>query len=329
MSDRNTVRKELDLDTDSVLSGNDNQSIRDFYYSMRECLLTHDNPSVQNKSYLSLKPVNLKPFYIKPYLTQESKIKFADAEMEKLRKMGILHRGSSEFRSPIMLIKKSHSSTKLDLKHTSYSINLTEKSKQYTSCYASPGSNTYQYNKLCQGLNVSPTYFTSLMNDLLHELPSDIHEYIDCLMDDVIVFTPDIKTHKKVIKSFMYMLKKYGMLLTINKIHTFGSIVRYMGLLLSRKDNLPTITPLASCIKAISALSVPITARGIKSFIGCVIYLAQFLPKLSELIKPINDILRKCNKVDKSDFYSATMPESATRYLSSVKVLHLYCSHGP
>ncbi len=47
MSDRNIVRKVLDLDTDSVLSGNDGQSIRDFFYSMLECLSTHDNPSVK------------------------------------------------------------------------------------------------------------------------------------------------------------------------------------------------------------------------------------------------------------------------------------------
>ncbi len=101
----------------------------------------------------------------------------------------------------------------LDLKHVLHSINLSEKRKQYTSCCASPGSPTYQYNKLSQGLNVSPAYFTSLMNDLLHDLPSNIHEYIDCIMDNVIIFTLDIKTHKKVIKSFMLMLKKYIMLL--------------------------------------------------------------------------------------------------------------------
>ncbi len=76
---------------------------------MCECLPTHDNPSVQNKCYVSLKPVNLKPFYIKPYLTHKTEIKFAEVEMEKLGQMGILHRGSSEFLSPIMLIKKSHS----------------------------------------------------------------------------------------------------------------------------------------------------------------------------------------------------------------------------
>ncbi len=72
---------------------------------MSESLSTHDNPSVQNKSYVSLKQVNLKPIYIKAYLTHESETRFAEAEMEKLRQMGILRRGSSEFLSPIMLIK--------------------------------------------------------------------------------------------------------------------------------------------------------------------------------------------------------------------------------
>ncbi len=124
----------------------------------------------------------------------------------------------------------------LDLIHVFHSINLTEDSKQYTSCCASPCSPTYQYNKLSQGLNVSPAHFTSLMNDLLHELPPEIREYIDCIMDDIIIFTPDVKTHKKVLKSFMLMLKKYGMLLTINKFHTFRSKVKYMGLLLSSKE---------------------------------------------------------------------------------------------
>ncbi len=180
----------------------------------------------------------------------------------------------------------------LELKHAFHIINLTEENKQYTSFCASPGPPTYQFNMLSQGLNVSPAYFTSLMNDLLHELSYDIHEYIDCIMDDVIIFTPDIKNHKRVIKCFMFKLKEYGMLLTINNIHTFCSKVKYMGLLLSSKDDLPTISPLGSLVKAISTLPIHITPRGIKSFIGCVIYLAQFLPKLPELIKPINDILK-------------------------------------
>ncbi len=74
------------------------------------------------------------------------------------------------------------------------------------------------------------------MKDLLHKLQPDIREYIDCIMDDVIIFTPDVKSHKKVLKSVMLMLKKYGMLLTINKVHTFRSKVKYMGLLLSSKQ---------------------------------------------------------------------------------------------
>ncbi len=80
--------------------------------------------------------------------------------------------------------------------------------------------------------------------------------------------------------------------------HAFDNQV---GLLLWSKDNLPTITLLGSRVRAISTLPIPLTVRSIKSFIGCVIYLEQFLPKLSELIKPINDILKKCNKVDPAD----------------------------
>ncbi len=79
MPDRNIIRTELDLNTDSVLSDSDRQSISDFFYSMRECLSTHDNTSVQNKSYVALKQVNLKPFHIKLYLMHESEIRFAEA----------------------------------------------------------------------------------------------------------------------------------------------------------------------------------------------------------------------------------------------------------
>ncbi len=59
MSDRIIIEKEHDLNTNSVLSETDKSKVRDFYYSCKECLSSHNNPSVQNKT-ASLKPVNLK-----------------------------------------------------------------------------------------------------------------------------------------------------------------------------------------------------------------------------------------------------------------------------
>ncbi len=174
----------------------------------------------------------------------------------------------------------------LDLKHAFHSMNLTVESKQYQLVRL--------LNNLISGANVSSANFMSLINDLLHKLPPDI-------MDDAIIFIPDIKTHKKVIKHFMFKLKEYGMLSSINKIHTFHSKVKYMVLLLSRNDNLPTISLLRSRVRVISTLPITITGREINSLTGCAIYLAQFLPKLSELIKPINVILKKCNKINKVD----------------------------
>ncbi len=125
------------------------------------------------------------------------------------------------------------------------------------------------------------------MNDLLHELPPEIREYIDCIMDDVIIFTPDIKTHKKVLKSFMLMLKKYGMLLTINKVHTFRSKVKYMGLLLSSKDNLPTITPLGSFVKAISTLPIPLTTQVLNPSLVVLFIWHNFCQSVLSLLNPL------------------------------------------
>ncbi len=344
MSDRSI--RELDLKTDSVLPEDEKADIYDLFYKMRDCLSTHDNPSVHCKATVSLNPVNLKPFYIKPYLTHEKEIKFGESELKNIMTMGILCRGSSEFLSPIMLIKKSHSGSTLgtapeyilvvdfmylnshlpdvklsypevkhilnkidrssanifsvvDLKSAFHSINLSEDSKKFTGCCASPGSPTYIFNRMCQGLKPSPALWTSLMGDILADLPEDVRESIECIMDDLILFTSNIKHHKRVLKCLLHKLRDFGLLLTITKIHIFRSRVKYMGLMISSKNGLPIISPLGSRIKAISNLPIPITARGIKSFIGCVIFLAQFLPKRSELIKPINDILKKSNKLHK------------------------------
>ncbi len=55
MPDRIIIEKELDLDTNSVLSETDKGIVREFYYSCRECLSTHDNSSVQNRTFFIFK----------------------------------------------------------------------------------------------------------------------------------------------------------------------------------------------------------------------------------------------------------------------------------
>ncbi len=63
-----------------------------------------------------------------------------------------------------------------------------------------------------------------------------------------------------------------------------------------------------SRVKAIATLPITITAREIKSFIRCILYLVQFLPHLSKLMKPINDILKKSNQLQKLSKISPLPP---------------------
>ncbi len=158
------------------------------------------------------------------------------------------------------------------------------------------------------GLKCPPAYFTALMNDILSELPDDIRSHVEGIMDDCIIYTPNIEMHMNIIKAFLYKLKEHGMLLTINKIHTFRKEFKYMGLRMSSCDGRPTIAPLGSRVNALATLPIPITARGIKAFIGCILYLAKVLPHLSKLVKPINDTLKKSNQLQELSKISPLPP---------------------
>ncbi len=59
------------------------------------------------------------------------------------------------------------------------------------------------------------------MNVILSELPDNIKEHVECIMDDVVIYTSDFDMHMKVIKAFMSKLKEHGLLLIINKFILF------------------------------------------------------------------------------------------------------------
>ena len=187
----------------------------------------------------------------------------------------------------------------LDLKNAFYSIPLDAESKQYTAVCASPGSPTYLYKTLPQGLKQSPAFFQNLVNDLIQEIPEDLRQYITSIMDDTLIYTEDVKTHKKVLSAFLTKLKDYGFLLTLNKIHCFRNKVKYMGLELSNLNGIPMIKPLGSRVNSILSLPIPKTVRGIKSFVGSVLFISQFLKDLSVYVKPLLQLTRKCNHLHK------------------------------
>ncbi len=48
------------------------------------------------------------------------------------------------------------------------------------------------------------------MDNILSELPDDIRSHVECIMDDFIIFIPNIE-----IKAFLSKLKQHGLLLTL------------------------------------------------------------------------------------------------------------------
>ncbi len=343
MTDREIIKRELDLKTDSVLSPDERSKVFDMFYKNRACLSTHGQVGTNTNLSIKLLPQNLSPFSIKPYLKHERDILFAEAELKKFEQLGILQKGYSEFLSPVMLISKAHTGevldhsqpvrlladfrhlnkhlqnikfsypevkyilqkvgkTKptvfslLDLKHAFYSILLHPDSRKYTTICAAPGSISYRFLRLPQGVKSSPCAFTNIMNTLINELPDKYRDHVTAIMDDVLLTSQSVAEHMELLEVVLQKLASYGFLLGLNKVLTFRSMVTYMGLSLSSEDNRPVIRATGSRIKSMTILPIPQTIRGIKSFVGQAVFISQFLPRLSDLIGPLNKLTRKVNK---------------------------------
>ena len=131
----------------------------------------------------------------------------------------------------------------LDLKTAFYAINLHPDSIKYTTCCAYVGGPCYQHRKLPMGLAVSPGEFVNLMNNIKQELPDDVRNCVEIVMDDCICFTKDISSMKRVLGSVLEILTKHGLLLTVNKIQCFRHTVKYLGLqITSSREGYPVVT---------------------------------------------------------------------------------------
>ena len=152
------------------------------------------------------------PFFIRPFHAREEDKAILDKEMKRLCYLGILKEGFSAYSSPVILISRKLMQYKrvmadfrhlnmrinknnlayplmkdtftmlgsskceimsvLDLKDAFHSLRLNENSRKYCGILPYFGSESYLYQRMPMGLNISPTVWQSYINAILSCLTS-------------------------------------------------------------------------------------------------------------------------------------------------------------
>ena len=170
----------------------------------------------------------------------------------------------------------------LDLAKGYWQIPLSEDSKPLTAFATDEG--LFEFNVLPFGLCTAPAIFQRVMSNCVRDLP-----FVRVYLDDIIVFSPDISTHQRHLRSLFERLARYGLRLNVKKCCFNKSDIQFLGFTVTSHG----IKLNDDKVSAIIKLSPPTDVKRLQEFLGLVNFYRAYCPNLAEVSVPLYELLQK------------------------------------
>ncbi len=184
-------------------------------------------------------------------------------------------------RLPVLddVLPKLHGATTLsvvDLKNGYWHVELDHESSLLTTTATQYGR--YRWTRLPFGLKVSSEIFQKRLFQALDGLGS-----LACIADDILVWGKGVDTHDASFDNLCQRGDKHGMKFKFKKLQFKSNNVNYYGQVLTNDG----MKPDPGKFEAILNMPKPKNVDDVQRLKGMVGYLARFMPKLSNVIRPI------------------------------------------
>ena len=208
--------------------------------------------------------------------------------------------------------------SKIDANKSYFQIKLSEDSKHLTTFITPFGR--YRFKRLPMGLSSSSEYYQARMSQLLEGLQGVVN-----LMDDCLVYGATIEEHDQNLRNVLLALKKGGITLNRKKCVFRTTKCRFLGGEVSAGGQL---SPAEDKIKAILEMPKPRDITALQSFLGSVKYHLKFLENLSDVTKPLRDVIVSQDMSNWKEAQDAAFQKVKTM-LTKAPVLTLYQASLP
>ena len=125
----------------------------------------------------------------------------------------------------------------------------------------------------------APAYFQRLVNEVLSGLTFAFGH-----LDDILLFSRDMETHLKHLRSLFEKLREANLKLKEVKCNVLKKHIQYLGHIVSGKG----ITPVPEKLESIQNILLPKTPTEVKQFLGPIGYYEKCVPRFSDLAQPLN-----------------------------------------
>ena len=199
--------------------------------------------------------------------------------------------------------------SKIDLSHAYQQMVLEEDSRKYVVINTHKG--LYRYTRLPFGIAPAPALFQRTMDTILQGIPNVL-----CYLDDILIAGSTQKEHLQNLEEVLKRLQYHGIRAKVQKCAFNKDSVEYLGHVID-KTGLHTST---KKVKAVQEAPLPKNRKQLKSFLGLIHYYGKFIPKLSTLVHPLNELLQE-NKRWQWSKHCGTAFAKAKQLLSEAPIL--------
>lgn len=171
--------------------------------------------------------------------------------------------------------------SRVDVRSAFHHIDLSEKSRPLTTFMTSQG--LMRYKRLTFGLNAAPEIFQKTMDSMLRNLESVI-----AFVDDIVVFGKSKADHDRNLELLLERLKRNNVTLNEEKCLFGLEEIEILGFLVNANG----IKPADSKIRAINEFREPASISEVRSFLGLIQFVGQFIPNLASRTEPLRQMIR-------------------------------------
>ena len=266
-------------------------------------------------------------------------------QLKELIDLGYLRAGASPYGAPAMLVPKPHQPDKLRLVIDYRALNkITEKLKYplpntdqlFESLSGSTVFSSFDclwgywqwplpkeeqertammtpmgqfiWNVIPMGVTNAPGVFMQLMDDITRDLVDEDGKcFVKVFIDDLIVHSKDVESHKKHLRLLFERLKSKNLKLKRSKAQFFTRSVKFLGHVIKGDPQGTSIAPQSSKVKAIEEWPIPKSVTEIRQFLGLVGFYRRYINNFADKAKPLTELLKKGAEVN----VSTISPESA------------------
>ncbi|XP_061177726.1 uncharacterized protein K02A2.6-like [Saccostrea echinata] len=171
--------------------------------------------------------------------------------------------------------------SKIDLTQAYNQMEVDESSRELMTINTHKG--LYQYTRLQFGVAAAPAIWQRAMDQVLQGIP-----FTSCVLDDMIISGKTDEEHLANLDAVLEQLEKFGLRANLEKCDFFKEQVSYCGHMISEEG----LKKSPDKVNAVLNAPRPENLHQLRSFLGLVNYYRSFLPNLSAVLGPLNELLQ-------------------------------------